>query len=90
MMWKDDKKFVFLNEIDNYINDAEGELDYIKSKLIEFLNAKDFDINNFALQKKDIYDFLDWYENQKEYMERVSFTRCKQIINFMFYSKIKG
>lgn len=88
-MWKNNKQLILINTLDDYINDAEGDLDYIKFRLIEFLSTKDFDINSFSLQKKDIYDFLEWYESQKEYLEKVSFIRCKQIINFMFYKKLK-
>lgn len=88
-MWKNNKQLILINTLDEYINEAEGDLDYIKFRLIEFLSTKDFDGNTFSLQKKDIYDFLDWYESKNEYLEKVSFIRCKQIINFMFYNKIK-
>lgn len=88
-MWKNNKQLILINTLDDYINDAEGDLDYIKFRLIEFLSTKDFDINNFSLLKRDIYDFLEWYESQEEYLEKVSFIRCKQIINFMFYKKLK-
>lgn len=89
-MWKNNKQLILINTLDDYINDAEGDLDYIKFRLIEFLSTKDFDINSFSLQKKDIYDFLEWYKSQEEYLEKVSFIRCKQIINFMFYKKLKN
>lgn len=89
-MWKNNKQLILINALDECINDAEGDLDYIKFRLIEFLNAKDFDMNTFSLQKKDICEFLDWYKSKNEYLERVSFIRCKQIITFMFYNKIKN
>lgn len=88
-MWKNNKQLILINTLDEYINDAEGDLDYIKFRLIEFLSAKDFDTNTFSLKKEDICGFLDWYESKEEYLERVSLIRCKQIINFIFYNKIK-
>lgn len=88
-MWKNNKKLMIINTLDDYINSAEGDLDYVKFRLIEFLNTKDFDVTNFSLKKKDIYDFLEWYESQNKYLEKVSFIRCRQIINFMFYKKLE-
>lgn len=82
------KKLMLIDTIDDYINIAEGELDYIKSKLIDYLISKDFDIHITPLKKKDIYDFLEWYELNQEIAERMSLIRCKQIINFIFYNKL--
>lgn len=84
------KKLMLIDTIDDYINIAEGELDYIKSKLIDYLNSKDFDIHIEPLKKKDIYDFLEWYESNQELTNRISIIRCKQIINFMFYNKLNN
>lgn len=84
-----DNKIILIDEIDDYINDAEGELDFIKSKLIDFLYSKYFDINDFKLRKNDISEFLCWYNEDKDLIDRVSFERCVQIINFMFCEKIK-
>ena len=84
------KKLMLIDTIDDYINIAEGELDYIKSKLIDYLSSKDFDIHITPLKKKDIYDFLEWYELNQEFTERISLIRCKQIINFIFYNKLNN
>lgn len=87
-MWQNNKQFVLIDTIDEYINDAEGDLDYIKSILIEYLNAKNFDINNTSLKKSDIYGFLDWYELSEYATDKLSLIRCKQVINFIFYNKL--
>lgn len=87
-MWQNNKQFVLIDTIDEYINDAEGDLDYIKSILIEYLNAKNFDINNTSLKKSDIYGFLDWYESSEYATDKLSLIRCKQVINFIFYNKL--
>ena len=86
-MWNN-KNFMLIDKIDNYINIAEEDLDFIKSKLIEYLENKDFDANNTSLRKKDIYDFLVWYESNDICTQRISLIRCKQIINFIFYNKL--
>lgn len=88
-MLNKDNKIILIDKIDNYINDAEGELDFVKSKLIDFLCFKYFDVNNFKLQENDISEFLYWYNKDKNFTDKVSFERCVQIINFMFCAKTK-
>lgn len=88
-MWKNNKQLILIDAIDDCINEAEGELDYVKCKLVEFLNEKDFDLDNFSIRRQDIYDFLIWYERDDESLKKISMLRCKQIINFMFCSKLK-
>ena len=85
-MWNNN--FMLIDKIDDYINIAEEELDFIKSKLIEYLDIKNFDANNTSLKKRDIYDFLAWYELNGVCIKRISLLRCKQIINFIFYNKL--
>lgn len=91
-MWNN-KNLILIDTIDDYINIAEEELDYIKSKLIEYLGEIKNDLKENSnldniLKKEDIYNFLSWYESNNTYIERVSVIRCKQILNFIFYSKL--
>lgn len=91
-MWNN-RNLMLMDTIDDYINIAEEELDYIKSKLIEYLSEIKDDSkidSNFdnILKKEDIYSFLSWYESNNAYIERVSVLRCKQILNFIFYGKL--
>lgn len=88
-MWSKNKQLILINTLDYYINNAEGDLDYIKFRLIEFLSQKDFDKNTFSLTKSDIDNFLKWYEKQEEYIEHVSYNRCIEIINFIFTNEKK-
>ena len=91
-MWNNNN-LILIDTIDDYINIAEEELDYIKSKLIEYLGEIKNDLKENSnldniLKKEDIYNFLSWYESNNTYIERVSVIRCKQILNFIFYGKL--
>lgn len=83
-MFRYNKTFIVINKLDNFINKSEGELDFIKFRLIDFFKEKDLDLDTFDIKKEDIQDFLAWYENQKEHKDKVSINRCKEILLFMF------
>lgn len=83
-MWAKNKQLILINALDEYINNAEGDLDYIKFRIIEFLQKKEFNQNTFSLKQEDIIEFLKWYNIQEQYHIKVSPSRCKEVINFIF------